>query len=65
MFFGKSNGHLHLINGPTMAEFRVLDMESDYSGWFVKYHVDLDKARSFGLVGVDFILGVRYSRRSG
>lgn len=63
MFFGESNGHLHPIKwGPTMAECQVLEMESEYSGWFVKYHVDLDKAL---LVGVYFILDRRYSRRSG
>ncbi|KAH7842919.1 hypothetical protein Vadar_010640 [Vaccinium darrowii] len=39
-YFGESNGHLHLIQ-ELSKEFRVFEMERDYSGWFVKYHVDL------------------------
>ncbi|XP_004242880.1 F-box protein At5g07610-like [Solanum lycopersicum] len=42
-YFGESVGHLHLIE---IHEFRsmsfeVLEMEIDYSKWFVKYRVDL------------------------
>ncbi|XP_004305927.1 PREDICTED: F-box protein At5g07610-like [Fragaria vesca subsp. vesca] len=40
-----SGGHLHLIDiyWPTQAGygFEVLEMGRDYSGWFVKYNVDL------------------------
>ncbi|KAK9925456.1 hypothetical protein M0R45_033780 [Rubus argutus] len=36
--------HLHLIDiyGPCLTQFEVLEMGKDYSGWFVKYRVDLD-----------------------
>ncbi|KAM5581904.1 hypothetical protein ABKV19_010904 [Rosa sericea] len=36
--------HLHLIDlfYPCLTKFEVLEMGRDYSGWFVKYHVDLD-----------------------
>ncbi|XP_010263254.1 PREDICTED: F-box protein At5g07610-like [Nelumbo nucifera] len=50
LYFGESQGHLHLIVanvrhqafGPETTSFAVLEMEKDYSGWFVKYQVDLD-----------------------
>uniref|UniRef100_A0A5B7BI65 F-box domain-containing protein n=1 Tax=Davidia involucrata TaxID=16924 RepID=A0A5B7BI65_DAVIN len=43
-YFGESGGHLYLIedNGPRKKLLDVLEMEIDYSKWFVKYHVDLD-----------------------
>ncbi|KAJ0041812.1 hypothetical protein Pint_18040 [Pistacia integerrima] len=42
-YFGESGGYLHLIEnyGPGGAVFNVLEMERGYSGWFVKYRVDL------------------------
>lgn len=42
-YFGESRGHLHLIEiyGPCTALFNVYEMKTDYSGWFVKYRVDL------------------------
>ncbi|KAI8557999.1 hypothetical protein RHMOL_Rhmol04G0054800 [Rhododendron molle] len=42
MLLGESNGHLHLIAELLTTKFQVFEMENDYSGWFVKYHVDLD-----------------------
>ncbi|XVF11232.1 hypothetical protein REPUB_Repub08aG0008600 [Reevesia pubescens] len=44
VYFGESRGHLHLIEiyGPRTTQFNVYEIESDYSGWFVKYHIDLD-----------------------
>ncbi|KAM7465802.1 hypothetical protein LguiB_013364 [Lonicera macranthoides] len=44
MYFGVSNNHLHLVEiyGPRITIFNVYEMERDYSGWFVKYSVDLD-----------------------
>ncbi|KAF8389464.1 hypothetical protein HHK36_026159 [Tetracentron sinense] len=44
MYFGESQGHLHLVEiyDPSATQFDVLEMESDYSKWFVKYHVNLD-----------------------
>ncbi|KAH7848019.1 hypothetical protein Vadar_032894 [Vaccinium darrowii] len=42
MLLRESNGHLHLIEELSTTKFQVFEMESDYSGWFVKYHVDLD-----------------------
>ncbi|KAM7461775.1 hypothetical protein LguiA_029896 [Lonicera macranthoides] len=43
MYFGVSNNHLHLVEiyGPRTTIFNVYEMERDYSGWFVKYRVDL------------------------
>ncbi|KAL5810784.1 hypothetical protein ACOSQ4_027352 [Xanthoceras sorbifolium] len=42
-YFGESRGHMHLneIYGPCTALFNVYEMERDYSGWMVKYQVDL------------------------
>ncbi|KAH7557363.1 hypothetical protein ACOSP7_027051 [Xanthoceras sorbifolium] len=42
-YFGECRGHLHLIEiyGPCAALFNVYEMERDYSGWMVKYQVDL------------------------
>ncbi|KAF7811483.1 cell division cycle protein 48-like protein [Senna tora] len=43
-YFGESRDHLHLIEiyGRKTLEFNVYEMKRDYSGWFVKYHVDLN-----------------------
>ncbi|PRQ54184.1 hypothetical protein RchiOBHm_Chr2g0174701 [Rosa chinensis] len=45
-YFWESHGggHLHLIDmyRPNLTAFEVLEMGRDYSGWFVKYRVDLD-----------------------
>ncbi|CAK9182730.1 unnamed protein product, partial [Ilex paraguariensis] len=43
-YFGESCGHLHLIEnyGPPTIHFIVYEMGRNYSGWFVKYVVDLD-----------------------
>ncbi|XVF11233.1 hypothetical protein REPUB_Repub08aG0008700 [Reevesia pubescens] len=43
-YFGESGGHLHLIEvyGSNTLQFDVYEMERDYSGWFVKYKVDLN-----------------------
>ncbi|KAL6136184.1 hypothetical protein ACLB2K_061485 [Fragaria x ananassa] len=43
-FKESSGGHLHLIDmyKPCLTKFEVLEMGRDYSGWFVKYNVDLD-----------------------
>ncbi|KAI3956162.1 hypothetical protein MKW92_000147 [Papaver armeniacum] len=39
-FFGECRGHLHLIVSPaSLSSFEVLEMETDYTGWNVKYHV--------------------------
>ncbi|CAL5343819.1 unnamed protein product [Camellia sinensis] len=39
----ESRGHLHLVQVyGLMTRFNVYEMERDYSGWSVKYHVDLD-----------------------
>ncbi|TXG70567.1 hypothetical protein EZV62_005502 [Acer yangbiense] len=42
-YFGESRDHLHLIEiyGPCTALFNVYEMERDYSGWMIKYRVDL------------------------
>ncbi|KAL6227137.1 hypothetical protein ACLB2K_001096 [Fragaria x ananassa] len=43
-YFGESAGHLYLIETYQHwnTQFDVMEMERDYSGWFVKYHVDLN-----------------------
>ncbi|KAJ4822924.1 hypothetical protein Tsubulata_051572 [Turnera subulata] len=44
VYFGESRGHLHLVEiykSPS-THFDVYEMKKDYSGWFVKYKVDLD-----------------------
>ncbi|TXG70550.1 hypothetical protein EZV62_005485 [Acer yangbiense] len=43
-YFGESRRHLHLVDmyGPSSTKFIVYEMERDYSGWFVKYRVDVD-----------------------
>lgn len=41
-YYGQSGGHLHLVelyNHTT--QFTVYELERDYSGWFVKYNVDI------------------------
>ncbi|KAL6989448.1 hypothetical protein U1Q18_015197 [Sarracenia purpurea var. burkii] len=42
MHYGESRRHLHLVEifSPT-TRFNVYEMERDYSGWFVKFRVDL------------------------
>ncbi|XWS20595.1 hypothetical protein CRYUN_Cryun31cG0116000 [Craigia yunnanensis] len=42
-YFGESGSHLFLIEtyAPFAAGFDVMEMKVDYSGWFVKYHVNL------------------------
>ncbi|PON92422.1 LOW QUALITY PROTEIN: hypothetical protein TorRG33x02_117460 [Trema orientale] len=47
-YFGESHGHLNMINFylPRRIEFDVYEIESDCSGWFMKYRVDL-----FGVLG--------------
>ncbi|XP_070053743.1 F-box protein At5g07610-like [Nicotiana tomentosiformis] len=43
-YFGECGGHLHLIhhNDNQSTEFDILELEVNYSGWFVKYHVNLE-----------------------
>ncbi|KAL6220593.1 hypothetical protein ACLB2K_008349 [Fragaria x ananassa] len=43
-YFGESARHLYLIETyqHCNTQFDVMEMERDYSGWFVKYHVDLN-----------------------
>lgn len=43
-YFGESNGHLHLVyfDFSEVWGVVVLEMESDYSNWFVKYSFDLE-----------------------
>ncbi|GAY60284.1 hypothetical protein CUMW_200760 [Citrus unshiu] len=40
-YFGESGGHLLLIDFCGASPFIVYEMRTDYSGWFVKHHVDL------------------------
>lgn len=43
-YLGESQNHLHIIElyGPRTEQFKIYEMKSDYSNWFVKYHVNLD-----------------------
>ncbi|OVA19250.1 F-box domain [Macleaya cordata] len=43
-YFGESRGHLQLIDtyDPNPTRFDILEMETDYTGWTTKYHVDLE-----------------------
>ncbi|XP_026458283.1 F-box protein At5g07610-like [Papaver somniferum] len=43
-YFGEYKGHMHLIEmyGPFSTSFDILHMETDYSGWNVKYRVNLE-----------------------
>jgi hypothetical protein len=47
-YFGESGGHLCLIEiyGPITTCFDVMRMERDYSGWSVRYRVDLSRIAS-------------------
>ncbi|KAK1362968.1 F-box domain containing protein [Heracleum sosnowskyi] len=43
LYFGESEGHLHFIEAcPYATSLSVYEMKSDYSGWFLKYQIDLD-----------------------
>lgn len=39
-----ARGHFHALEiyGPAGSQLDVYEMEDDYSGWFVKYHINLD-----------------------
>ncbi|KAL6185271.1 hypothetical protein ACLB2K_041405 [Fragaria x ananassa] len=43
-YFGESCGHLQLIDvfKPCVTQLEVRELKPDYSGWVVKYHVNLD-----------------------
>ncbi|KDP27588.1 hypothetical protein JCGZ_19593 [Jatropha curcas] len=44
LYFRECRGHLYLVeiyNAPS-TKFNVWEMEKDYSGWIVKYRIDLD-----------------------
>ncbi|KAF8025331.1 hypothetical protein BT93_F2235 [Corymbia citriodora subsp. variegata] len=43
-YFGESGGHLYLVEiyGASTTAFDVMEMARDYSGWFVKYHFNLE-----------------------
>lgn len=42
-YFGGSRGHLHMGVGISrlVLEFDIWELKEDYSGWFIKYHLDL------------------------
>ncbi|GMN41043.1 hypothetical protein TIFTF001_010274 [Ficus carica] len=54
MYYGESRVHLHLVDhifDLQTPRFDVLEMEMDYSGWFVKFRVDLsDIASAFPVI---------------
>ncbi|KAJ0801736.1 putative F-box domain-containing protein [Helianthus annuus] len=48
LYFGESGGHLHLVESISRehrSRLNVYEMLSDYSGWFIKYQVELDELR--------------------
>ncbi|XP_004306405.1 PREDICTED: F-box protein At5g07610-like [Fragaria vesca subsp. vesca] len=57
-------GHLHLIDiyKPCLTKFQVFEMPRDYSGWFVKYDVELDpecfcgRIRNLDYTTIDILL---------
>ncbi|XWS60128.1 hypothetical protein CRYUN_Cryun07bG0007800 [Craigia yunnanensis] len=57
-YFGESGGHLHLIEvyGSDNLQFDVYEMERDYSGWLVRYQVDLNPiAAAFPEMARDYV----------
>ncbi|XAR66101.1 hypothetical protein NMG60_11012183 [Bertholletia excelsa] len=41
-YYGESRGHLHLVEMyDPVIQIKVYEMERNYSGWFVKYHIDV------------------------
>ncbi|KAI3967929.1 hypothetical protein MKX01_027112 [Papaver californicum] len=44
-YFGVCNGHLYFVevHHSSATRFDILEMDSDYTGWTVKYHVDLQE----------------------
>ncbi|KAL7229436.1 hypothetical protein ACSBR2_008029 [Camellia fascicularis] len=44
-YFGESENHLNLVQFEVshIVAFKIYEIEKDYSGWFMKYHVDLDQ----------------------
>jgi hypothetical protein len=46
-YFGGSRGHLHMGVGISrlVLEFDIWELKEDYSGWFIKYHLDLHSMR--------------------
>ena len=44
-YIGESEGHLHLVGGDSDFNrlFKVYELARDYSGWFVKYQVDISE----------------------
>lgn len=57
-YFGESSNHLHHVACDNMpwivAEYRIYEMERDYSGWFVKYIVTVSDVRdAFLEMGLD------------
>ncbi|PRQ31950.1 putative F-box domain-containing protein [Rosa chinensis] len=61
-YFGESGSHLCLIDiywgRNSNTQFYVKEMRRDYSGWFVKYHVDLNPLISFSRRFWFLLLGV-------
>ncbi|KAJ6360245.1 hypothetical protein OIU77_004280 [Salix suchowensis] len=47
MYFGESRGHMHLVltKGRSSLEFDVFEMEFEYTGWSLSYHVNLQSMR--------------------
>ncbi|TXG70580.1 hypothetical protein EZV62_005515 [Acer yangbiense] len=44
-YFDESREHLHLVEKYVTQNFDIYEMEADYSGWFVKYHVNLNSIK--------------------
>ncbi|KAB5529618.1 hypothetical protein DKX38_019699 [Salix brachista] len=47
MYFGESRGHMHLVltKDRSSLEFDVFEMEFEYTGWSLSYHVNLQSMR--------------------
>ncbi|KAL1314214.1 hypothetical protein HN51_040982 [Arachis hypogaea] len=44
-YFGQSGGNLHLVvaNPKRELEYHIWELEKDYCGWILKYHMDLNR----------------------
>ncbi|OMP04786.1 hypothetical protein COLO4_09300 [Corchorus olitorius] len=53
-YFGESGGHLHFVaaTGHIILNFRVFELQEDYSSWLLKYNLDLD-VEPFAVVPTD------------
>ncbi|MED6113005.1 hypothetical protein PIB30_067027, partial [Stylosanthes scabra] len=61
VYFGGCGGNLHLIVGKIDENLRydIWELKEDYSGWIVRYYIDLRSIKSYGHGHVDVSCVVR------